>query len=208
MSFQWNFIAGFLYLEIGLVLLFVVPIISPRKWQRIFNSGAISRVTKYSAMYFYIYLAILILFLVDAVRDIKKYSNSASDSVSYASEMKGSIRLFRAQRNFYITFFAIYLSFVLRRLISMIDTQATLINKSEAIIKEAEHAKNLACKTVRDHENMLTIEKKTQDDVVNALNEQIEELMELQKMEQEKYKILRQEYEVAITELGELREQD
>lgn len=38
-------------------------------------------------------------------------------------EMQGSMRLFRAQRNFYISGFALFLSLVIRRLVTLISTQ-------------------------------------------------------------------------------------
>lgn len=38
MSIQWTLIAGFLYAEIAVVLLLVLPVASPRRWNAIFKS--------------------------------------------------------------------------------------------------------------------------------------------------------------------------
>lgn len=54
--------------------------------------------------------------------------------------MQHSMRLFRAQRNFYISGFAIFLSLVIRRLISLITSQAQLLAQSEASMKQAQSA--------------------------------------------------------------------
>lgn len=45
--------------------------------------------------------------------------------------MQHSMQLFRVERNFYITGFAIFLSFLIRQLISLISQQANLITQSE-----------------------------------------------------------------------------
>lgn len=58
--------------------------------------------------------------------------------------MQNSMRLFRAQRNFYISGFAIFLSLVIRRLVILISTQATLLAQSEASMRQAQSASNAA----------------------------------------------------------------
>lgn len=58
--------------------------------------------------------------------------------------MQHSMRLFRAQRNFYISGFAIFLCMVIRRLVSLITTQAQLLAQSEASMKQAQSATTAA----------------------------------------------------------------
>lgn len=55
-------------------------------------------------------------------------------------EMQHSMRLFRAQRNFYISGFAIFLTLVIRRLVTLISEQASLLANSEASMKQAQSA--------------------------------------------------------------------
>lgn len=149
MSIQWTFIAGYLYFEVAIVSLMMLPIFSPRRWHMFFKSRLFAMFREHAAIYFYGLLGILCLFLVDAVREMRKYSHSTDAShTHFASEMKGNVKLFRAQRNFYITGFAIFLSFVIRRLVSMLIIQDELSLKAEKIIKEAEATVKLAKNTV------------------------------------------------------------
>lgn len=58
--------------------------------------------------------------------------------------MHHSMRLFRAQRNFYIAGFAIFLTLVIRRLVLLISLQATLLAQSQASMRQAESATTAA----------------------------------------------------------------
>lgn len=60
------------------------------------------------------------------------------------AEMHHSMRLFRAQRNFYIAGFAIFLILVIRRLVLLISLQATLLAQSQASMRQAESATTAA----------------------------------------------------------------
>ncbi|KAI5643869.1 b-cell receptor-associated protein 31-like domain-containing protein [Phthorimaea operculella] len=138
MSIQWTFIAGYLYFEIAVVIIMMLPIFSPRRWNQFFKSRLFYMFQQHAAVYFYVLLGVLSLFLMDAVREMRKYSHDDRPHVHLASEIKGSVKLFRAQRNFYITGFAIFLAFVIRRLVTMLIIQDELTIKAEKIIKEAE----------------------------------------------------------------------
>lgn len=50
------------------------------------------------------------------------------------------MRLFRAQRNFYISGFALFLSLVIKRLVTLISSLATMQAQSEAALKQATSA--------------------------------------------------------------------
>lgn len=58
--------------------------------------------------------------------------------------LQQNMRLFRAQRNFYIAGFAIFLSLVIRRLVLLISAQATLLAQSEASLRQAQSATTAA----------------------------------------------------------------
>lgn len=75
MSLQWTLIAGFLYAEIVVVLLLVLPIASPRRWNSLFKSKFLQGLQHQAGVYFMILLAILVLFLLDAIREMRKYSS-------------------------------------------------------------------------------------------------------------------------------------
>ncbi|KAG8296621.1 B-cell receptor-associated protein 31 [Homalodisca vitripennis] len=146
MSLQWTLIAGFLYAEIFVVLLLVLPVASPVRWQRLFKSRFLQAVTNQASWYFAFILFVLVLFLCDAIREMRKYS-SAEEAEKHAhldAEMQVNMRLFRAQRNFYISGFALFLSLVIRRLVSLISQQAVLLAQSEAAMKQAQSATTTA----------------------------------------------------------------
>ena len=82
MSIQWTLIAGFLYFEVAVVLLLVLPVASPKKWQRIFRSRFLNALGAQASFYFYVLLIILVIFLMDALKDMMKYSNSESGDKS------------------------------------------------------------------------------------------------------------------------------
>lgn len=148
MSLQWALIASFLYFEIAAVLLLVLPVASPRRWQRLFNSRLLQFVKAQAGVYFGVLLAILGLFLLDAIREMRKYSGAPEHGDPHHqhldAEMQGNMRLFRAQRNFYISGFALFLSLVIRRLVILISAQATLLAQSEANLRQAQSATTAA----------------------------------------------------------------
>lgn len=59
-------------------------------------------------------------------------------------ELQHSMRLFRAQRNFYISGFSLFLTLVIRRLVTLISSQAQLLAQSEASMRQAQSATTAA----------------------------------------------------------------
>ncbi|XP_058171406.1 B-cell receptor-associated protein 31 isoform X4 [Anopheles ziemanni] len=146
MTLVWGIIASFLYLEIFIVLLLVLPLRSPQQWHRFFKSRFLAMLSRQAQTYFYLLLAVLVLFLLEAIREMRKYSsNDHTHTETHLNvEMQHSMRLFRAQRNFYISGFAIFLSLVIRRLVSLISGQAMLLAQAEASMKQAQSATTAA----------------------------------------------------------------
>lgn len=89
--------------------------------------------------------------------------------------MQHSMRLFRAQRNFYISGFAIFLSLVIRRLIILISQQANLIAQSEASMKQAKSASDAARLLLADKKTDVAGADKVDEDKVK-LQEKVKEL--------------------------------
>jgi B-cell receptor-associated protein 31 len=147
MSLQWTIIATFLYVEIAVVLLLVLPVASPQRWNKIIRSRFLKAVNNQASVYFFILLAILILFFLDAIREMRKYSSAETTEATHAhldAEMQVNMRLFRAQRNFYISGFALFLSLVIRRLVTLISQQASLMAQGEALMRQAHSATTTA----------------------------------------------------------------
>jgi len=59
-------------------------------------------------------------------------------------ELRNHMVLFRAQRNFYITGFSLFLVFVIRRLMTLLVTISTLAATSEANMRQAQSASRVA----------------------------------------------------------------
>lgn len=68
----------------------------------------------------------------------------SSSSEHLNVELQHSMRLFRAQRNFYISGFSIFLTLVIRRLVILISSQAQLLAQSEASMRQAQSATTAA----------------------------------------------------------------
>lgn len=81
--------------------------------------------------------------------------------------MQHSVRLFRAQRNFYISGFAIFLVLVIRRLIVLISDQASLLAQSEASMGQAKSA-TLAARTLMSRQKEQEQQQLIADDESNA----------------------------------------
>lgn len=176
MSLHWTLIAGFLYLEVVLVLLLVLPIFSPRRWNRILNSTFVKALQGQARYYFALVFVVLLVFLLDAVREMRKYSNAEAHEHSHLdSEMQANMRLFRAQRNFYICGFTLFLSLVIRRLLILVSQKAQLIAESEAALKQAQGAR-AAARSFFSQKNGESEGAEATDEKVKALEEKVAEL--------------------------------
>jgi B-cell receptor-associated protein 31 len=94
MSLQWTLIASFLYIEVALVLLLVLPIASPTRWQKLFKSRFLQSINNQASIYFVVLLGVLVLFLLDAIREMRKYSGSTDHSDHHHQlnlEMQGKL---------------------------------------------------------------------------------------------------------------------
>eukprot|EP00088_Acartia_fossae_P018697 TRINITY_DN2080_c0_g1_i3.p1 TRINITY_DN2080_c0_g1~~TRINITY_DN2080_c0_g1_i3.p1 ORF type:complete len:241 (+),score=44.52 TRINITY_DN2080_c0_g1_i3:60-782(+) len=148
MSLHWTLIAGFLYAEIGTVLLLMVPFISSRTWHAFFKSRFFRGLQSQMIYYFYFIASILLLFFLDAVREMWKYSDNEHKNVAQNShldaQMQNHMRLFRAQRNMYISGFAGFLCLVINWMVNTLSNNATLKAEKEAALKQAESATKAA----------------------------------------------------------------
>jgi len=168
MSLVWTLIASFLYVEIAIVLLFVLPIASPSRWQRFFKSRFLEMINRQAQIYFYLLFGVLVLFLLEAIREMRKYSQADANAEAHPNVgMQHSMRLFRAQRNFYITGFSIFLILVIRRLVMLISTQATLLAQSEASMRQAQSA-STAARTLLSQQKAKETEDENDDDKAEA----------------------------------------
>jgi len=174
MSLQWTIIATFLYVEIGVVLMLVLPVASPQRWNKILKSRFLKAVESQASVYFVVLLAVLVLFFLDAIREMRKYSSPETVEAAHPhldTEMQVNMRLFRAQRNFYISGFALFLSLVIRRLVTLISQQASLMAQSEAAMRQAQSAAATAESLLAQNQT-----SKAQNDTNEAHDKEVTEL--------------------------------
>jgi len=142
MSLQWTLVAGFLYAEIAVVLILLIPFISATRWSKIFKSRIVSALSTFSTIYFRATVAVLLLLFVDALRSQHHYAPDEGSATSGGplADMQHNMKLFRSQRNLYISGFALFLVFVIRRLVVLLASQAALKAESEAATRQAKSA--------------------------------------------------------------------
>lgn len=149
MSLQWTLVAGFLYVEIVVCFIFLLPWIRPRMWQKLFKSRLAHFVGAYSRAWGWAGAGVLLMFFVDAYREVAKYS-TGSDSLDAVmrsganADLVIHVRLFRAQRNLYISGGALFLWLLLRRLVTLISHEAQLEASAQAAMAQAQSASNAA----------------------------------------------------------------
>ncbi|XP_063064784.1 B-cell receptor-associated protein 31 [Engraulis encrasicolus] len=156
MSLQWTAVATFLYAEVFAVLLLCIPFISPKRWNKFFKSRFVQMITYYGNTAFMVAIAILVFLLIDAFREVRKYSvkDTVDLSASPGALEHIHMKLFRAQRNEYIAGFALLLCLILRRVATLLSQQATLMASNEAFKKQAEGANTAAKKYMEDNEKL------------------------------------------------------
>ncbi|XP_068173595.1 B-cell receptor-associated protein 29-like [Antennarius striatus] len=128
MSLQWTAVATFLYVEMGVLLILCLPFVSARRWQSFFNLGIWSKVKQFSNRVFLTMIIILIVLFLDAVREVRKYSTKEDGMDSKLTPNMFDhrhMKLFRAQRNLYISGFAVFLWLVMKRVITLITQLAS-----------------------------------------------------------------------------------
>lgn len=192
MSIQWTLIATFLYVEIFVVILLLLPFISPATWQKFFKSRFFKSLGNQANLYFTVFFVILVLFFLDSIRETHKYGEGRHQEQEHGhldAELQQSMRLFRAQRNFYIAGFALFLSLVIRRLVILISAQATLIARCDASMKQAQSATDAAEKLMKEKEqkekeaedraeNEGNVKRERQEKEIQALKEELNKVKE------------------------------
>ncbi|XP_062975490.1 B-cell receptor-associated protein 31 [Elgaria multicarinata webbii] len=157
MSLQWAAVATFLYAEVLLVFLLCIPFISATRWQKIFKSRLVQLMVTYGNTFFVVLIVILVLLFFDAIREIRKYDD-VTEKVNLQNN-PGAVehfhmKLFRAQRNLYIAGFSLLMSFLLRRLVTLISQHATTLASNEAFKKQAEGASDAAKKYMEENDKL------------------------------------------------------
>lgn len=154
MSLQWTLIATFLYIEVAIILLMMLPLIKPTFWRKFFRSRFVQSLVAQSNLYLVAFVAVLLLFFVESIREYRKYGekvnnhNNPNYNTNPAAFFEDEMRLFRGQRNFYIAGFALFCLFVIKRLANLISAQAFLMVENDVIKQQARQISDQATRSV------------------------------------------------------------
>ncbi|CAK5074604.1 unnamed protein product [Meloidogyne enterolobii] len=206
MTLQWTIIAFILYAEIFVLLILMLPWIRPTMWKKVFNSRIVHSFKNFSNVYAYAFIFVLLLLFVDATREVRKYSHiDIAKEIPARADADAVIhmRLFRAQRNLYISGFSLLLALVIRRIVTLLARCAYLELAAEAAMKQAEGA-GKAAKDLMDKSDG----KETETD--KKLREDLKEMnLKLKKAETDRDAMkaqsenLQEEYERVTAKLRE-----
>ncbi|XP_062990227.1 tRNA-dihydrouridine(20a/20b) synthase [NAD(P)+]-like isoform X2 [Elgaria multicarinata webbii] len=158
MTFQWTAVAVFLYTEIAILLLLCIPVISPLRWRKIFMISIWNKITNCWNKAFLTIIILLIVLFLDAVREVRKYSNVQLGEKTTHSSTNAfdhiQMKLFRSQRNLYISGFSLFLWLVLRRTISLITLLAKEMGTQVTLQMEVSNTSEVARKCLEENEKL------------------------------------------------------
>ncbi|XP_077552324.1 B-cell receptor-associated protein 31-like [Haemaphysalis longicornis] len=156
MGIQWTLVATFLYAEIAVIILLLIPGISPKSWNKVFQSRYFKGLRAHAESYFKVTMVVLGLVFFDSLREMLKSTTQRQEAKSeshddgnvyialWHNNMQLSIQMFRAQRNVYIAGFSLFLWLVIHRLVTLIRDQASLLAVNEAAVAQARPAAEAA----------------------------------------------------------------
>ncbi|XP_075713384.1 B-cell receptor-associated protein 29 [Rhinoderma darwinii] len=189
MTFQWTAVAMFLYGEVGVILILCIPFISPSRWKKIFRFQLWSKISPYWNKAFLSIIVILIVLFLDAVREVRRYS--VNPEIDKSAKLYSNtfdhlhMKLFRAQRNLYISGFSLFLWLVLRRVTNLIVQLATGMESCDSLKAQVENNNEAAKKYMEDNEHL---KKVLDSNKVNDNEQKIKRDNEILKNEIEKGK--------------------
>lgn len=158
MTFQWTAVAAFLYGEMGVVILLCLPFISPLRWQKIFMFPLWSKLAVFWNKMFLTIIVLLIVLFFDAVREVRKYSsihvNEKAVNVNTNAFDHIQLKLFRSQRNLYLSGFSLFLWLVLRRTVTLLTQLAKGMTSHAALEMQVNDATEAAKKYMAENERL------------------------------------------------------
>ncbi|XP_028933681.1 B-cell receptor-associated protein 29 isoform X1 [Ornithorhynchus anatinus] len=182
MSLQWVAVAAFLYAEAGGLLLLCLPGVTPHRWQKIFLFPLWGKIASFWNKVFLTIIILLIVLFLDAVREVRKYSSSHGVEKSSSSNPSASdhmqMKLFRSQRNLYLSGFSLFLWLVLRRTVTLITQLAKELGAKKALENQADSANEAAKNYMEENEKLKWIVNRNGkgDDENQKLAKDVEDL--------------------------------
>ncbi|XP_026167410.1 B-cell receptor-associated protein 29 [Mastacembelus armatus] len=136
MTLQWTAVAFFLYAEIAVNLILCIPFISPQRWRSVFSWRLWNWLSPYWNKCFFTMIMVLIVLFLDALREVQKYSGpEPMQDAKVNPNLYDHIhmKLFRAQRNLYISGFSLFLWLIMRRVVTLLNQVAATLENSAVL---------------------------------------------------------------------------
>ncbi|XP_033490125.1 B-cell receptor-associated protein 29 [Epinephelus lanceolatus] len=175
MTLQWTAVAFFLYAEIAVNLILCIPFISARRWRSVFGWRIWNWLTPYWNKCFFTMIMVLIVLFLDAVREVQKYSGPEpmhDAKVNPNLYDNVHMKLFRAQRNLYISGFSLFLWLIMRRIVTLLNQVAVSVENSAGLQAQMDSAVK-AAKQHQDDNLMLKQALLNEEKAMSAKNQQL-----------------------------------
>jgi len=157
MTFQWTLAAAMLYFEGAVTFILCIPFISNTRWNKFFKLRLLQQLASGCKVAFYCSVVFQAVLFIDSVKSTMKYQDLASNkelAMHPNAVHENHLLLFRAQRNSYISGFALFLLLVINRLQKLIASNALLSCSSEAFRRQAENASKTAEQFMAENERL------------------------------------------------------
>ncbi|KAK2842459.1 hypothetical protein Q5P01_012659 [Channa striata] len=180
MTLQWTAVAFFLYAEIAVNLILCINFISAQRWRLVFSWRIWNWLSPYWNKCFFTMILVLIVLFLDAVREVQKYSGSEPmQDAKLNPNLFDHIhmKLFRAQRNLYISGFSLFLWVIMRRVVTLLNQVAAVLENSAGLQTQMD----CAVRAAQQHqEDNLTLRQALLDEEksMSAKNEQLKREVE------------------------------
>jgi len=154
-NLQWSALGGVLLIEMICTIILLLPFIPAKFWHAFFNSKPVQKLAhwKYTKAGLHIGAFVMFLFLGDAIRSMYVYGQTkdvqaASPVMSTADkDALINMRMYRAERNFFIVFFTLFFGALLRRLVGLICLEAELMAEADGSMSSLERLRQERAKT-------------------------------------------------------------
>ncbi|KAM8751888.1 B-cell receptor-associated protein 29 [Acanthopagrus schlegelii] len=143
MTLQWTAVAFFLYAEIAVNLILCIPFISAKRWRSVFNLRIWNWLSPYWNKCFFTMIMVLIVLFLDALREVQKYSGPQpmqDAKVNPTVYDHVHMKLFRSQRNLYISGFSLFLWLIMRRVVTLLNQVAVTLETTAGLQVQMDNA--------------------------------------------------------------------
>ncbi|GAB5568445.1 B-cell receptor-associated protein 29 [Prionailurus iriomotensis] len=157
------------------------------QWQKIFSFNVWGKIATFWNKAFLTIIVLLIVLFLDAVREVRKYSSIPAIEKGLSSKPgayeHAQMKLFRSQRNLYISGFSLFFC-VLRRLVTLITQLAIELSNKGVLKSQAENTNEAAKKFMEENERLKQLLKNYVNEEEHILEAENKTLIE----DQEKLK--------------------